>query len=419
MPLLASGGKYIAAPSSGFYVSQARLSRRMQKLEYPIRKYTALARQLEEKGERVIYLNIGDPLKYDFSTPRELIEEAYRAMLEGHNYYASSDGLRELREAIAVKEKVWNGVDIKPSEVLVTSGVSEAINALFAALVDEGDVVLLPDPSYPLYINFSDFYGARKVFYAAREEEGWVPDVDDVRKKISPRTKMIVVNNPHNPTGAVYPAKAIKEILDVAAEYKVPVVSDEIYDALTFEGEFKSTAALASKDNVVIGLNGFSKTFLVTGWRLGYAYFLGPEEEVSQIKAGVLNFLMTRLSAVTPLQVALARFATRRPGFLEEVKRKMDERRRFTSKRLNEIEGLSLPSAPKGTFYAFPRLELQVDDEEFAGRLLVEEKVLVACGSGFGPAGAGHIRLVYLPPIDELEEAFTRIERLTKRLKAS
>ncbi|MFZ8854968.1 MAG: aminotransferase class I/II-fold pyridoxal phosphate-dependent enzyme, partial [Thermofilaceae archaeon] len=313
-------------------MSQARLSRRMQKLEYPIRKYTALARQLEEKGERVIYLNIGDPLKYDFSTPRELIEEAYRAMLEGHNYYASSDGLRELREAIAVKEKVWNGVDIRPSDVLVTSGVSEAINALFAALVDEGDEVLLPDPSYPLYINFSDFYGARKVFYAAREEEGWVPDVDDVRKKISPRTKMIVVNNPHNPTGAVYPAKAIKEILDVAAEYKVPVVSDEIYDALTFEGEFKSTAALASKDNVVIGLNGFSKTFLVTGWRLGYAYFLGPEEEVSQIKAGVLNFLMTRLSAVTPLQVALARFATRRPDFLEEVKRKMDERRRFTSK---------------------------------------------------------------------------------------
>jgi len=257
-------------------VSQSRLSKRIQKLEYPIRKYAALARQLEEKGEKVIYLNIGDPLKYDFSTPRELIEEACRAMLEGHNYYAPSDGLRELREAIAVKEKVWNGVSIKPSDVLVTSGVSEAINALFAALVDEGDEVLLPDPSYPLYINFSDFYGARKVFYTAREEEGWVPDVDDIRRKISPRTKMIIVNNPHNPTGAVYPAGVVKEILDIAAEHGVPVVTDEIYDALTFEGEFRSAAALASEDNVVIGLNGFSKTFLVTGWRLGYAYVPRP-----------------------------------------------------------------------------------------------------------------------------------------------
>ncbi len=392
-----------------------RLSERIRRLDYPIRKYNALARSLEEKGEKVIYLNIGDPLKYDFQTPRELVEEAYRAMLENHNYYASSEGVKELQEAIAYKEKTWNHVEIEGRNVLVTSGVSEGINALFAALVDEGDRVLIPDPSYPLYINFADFYNADKVFYPMLEDEGWIPDVDSLRKLVDNRVKFIVINNPHNPTGAVYPRKVLKEILDVAAEWDIPVVSDEIYDALVFEGEFVSTASVASDDNVVIGLNGFSKTFLVTGWRLGYIYLKGPEEKISQIRSAILGFLMTRLSAVTPLQVALARFVRRRPTFLEEVKRKMDERRRFTHKRLNEIPGFHMPVAPRGAFYAFPRIDAKMNDEEFAKRLLVEEKVFVVYGSGFGPSGANHIRLVYLPPIEVLEEAFNRIERFVRR----
>lgn len=391
------------------------MSARIGKLDYPIRKFNYLARQLEEKGEKVIYLNIGDPLKYDFSTPRGLVEEASRALSEGHNYYASSDGVKELKEAIAEKENRWNGVKVDPSNVLVTSGVSEALNSLYAALVDEGDEVLIPDPSYPLYINFADFYGASKVFYRTVEEEGWVPDVDDIRKKISNKTKFIMINNPHNPTGAVYSQTLLKEILDIAAEHGVPVVADEIYDALTFEGEFKSVGSLAGSDNVVIGLNGFSKTFLATGWRVGYIYLLGPDEAVTQIKSGILNFLMTRLSAVTPLQVALARFATRTPSFLEEAKRKLDERRRYAYKRLNELHGVSMPAIPKGAFYAFPRIQAPMGDEEFARRLLLEEKVFVVYGSGFGSLGASHVRLVYLPPINVLEEAFARIERFMRR----
>lgn len=394
---------------------QGLLSERIQKLDYPIRKFNALARELEEKGEKVIYLNIGDPLKYDFATPRELLEEAYRAMLEGHNYYASSDGVKELREAIAEKERAWNGVKVNPSNVLVTSGVSEALNALYAALVNEGDEVLIPDPSYPLYISFADFYGAKKVFYATIENEGWIPDVDDLRRKISRKTKFIIVNNPHNPTGAVYPSNVLKEMIDIAAEHNVPIVTDEIYDALTFEGEFKSVGALAGSDTIVIGLNGFSKTFLATGWRLGYIYLLGPDELLPELRKGILNFLMTRLSAVTPLQVALARFAARRPSFLEEVKRKLDERRKYTYKRLNELQGVSMPAEPKGAFYAFPRLSTSLDDEEFAKRLLLEEKVFVVYGSGFGPLGSKHMRIVYLPPIEVLEESFTRIERFMKR----
>lgn len=394
---------------------RALLSERIRRLDYPIRKYNALARSLEEKGEKVIYLNIGDPLKYDFETPRELIEEAYKAMLENHNYYASSEGLRELQEAIAYKEKTWNGVDIDARNILVTSGVSEGINALYAALADPGDKVLMPDPSYPLYINFADFYGVTKVFYPLVEEEGWSPDVDAMRKLMDEKVKFIVVNNPHNPTGGVHAPKVVKEVLDLAAEYNVPVVSDEIYDALVFEGEFVSTARLASRDNVVIGMNGFSKTFLVTGWRLGYIYFKGPEEAISQIRSAVLSFLMTRLSAVTPLQVAIARFARKTPSYLTEVKRRLDERRRYTYKRLNEIPGFHLSTPPAGAFYAFPRVDINISDEEFARSLLIEEKVFVVYGSGFGPHGSGHVRLVILPPLNILEEAFERIERFMKR----
>jgi aspartate/methionine/tyrosine aminotransferase len=397
-------------------MSKIRVSERIRKLDYPIRKYNALARSLEEKGEKVIYLNIGDPLRYDFQPPRELVDEACRALREGHHYYSSSEGVKELREAIAYKEKTWNHVDLDPGNILVTSGVSEGINALYASLINEGDEVLIPDPSYPLYINFADFYGAKKVFYRTVEEEGWTPDVEDMRRKITSKTKFIVVNNPHNPTGAVYSPKVLREILDLAAEHNLPVVSDEIYDGLVYGSVFRSTASLAKSDDVVIGMNGFSKTCLATGWRLGYIYFKGPEEEISRIRDALLGFLMTRLSAVTPLQVAIARAVYKVGDHLRELVRKLDERRRYCVKRLREIPGFSLPVEPRGAFYAFPRVNVGMSDEEFARRLLLEEKVFLVYGSGFGPLGANHVRLVFLPPIDVLEEAFTRIEKFVRKI---
>jgi aspartate/methionine/tyrosine aminotransferase len=397
-------------------MSKIRVSERIRKLDYPIRKYNALARSLEERGEKVIYLNIGDPLRYDFQPPCELVDEACRALREGHHYYSSSEGVEELRGAIAYKEKTWNHVDLDPGNILVTSGVSEGINALYASLINEGDEVLIPDPSYPLYINFADFYGAKKVFYRTVEEEGWTPDVEDMRRKITSKTKFIVVNNPHNPTGAVYSPKVLREILDLAAEHNLPVVSDEIYDGLVYGSVFCSTASLARSDDVVIGMNGFSKTCLATGWRLGYIYFKGPEEEISVIRDALLGFLMTRLSAVTPLQVAIARAVYKVGDHLKELVRKLDERRRYCVKRLREIPGFSLPVEPRGAFYAFPRVNVGMSDEEFARRLLLEEKVFLVYGSGFGPLGANHVRLVFLPPIDVLEEAFTRIEKFVRKI---
>lgn len=392
------------------------LSERIGRIQYAIRKYTPLARRLQEEGEEILYLNIGDPLKYDYETPSFLVEEACRALRENHSYYAPSPGVWELRRAIAEKERSWNGNTVDPHRVIVTQGVSEAINLLYMSLLDPGDKVLLPDPTYPLYIALTPVYGAEPVYYRMREEEGWQPDPDEIRRGLEAGAKLLVVNNPNNPTGALYPPSLLREILDIAAEYGVPVASDEIYDALVYEGEFRSLASLASEDQLVVGLNGFSKTYLVPGWRIGYIYITGPEEEAERLYGALLRGAQARLSAPAPLQVALARALSRPPSHLEGLRRKLDERRRYLVEKIEETPGLELAAPPRAAFYALPRLTVPVDDEEFTRRLLLEEKVLVVHGSGFGPAGRGHVRLVFLPPREVVDEAFRRIGRLVEGL---
>jgi len=398
-------------------VMRVPLSDRIGRIQYAIRKYTPLARRLQEEGEEILYLNIGDPLKYDYETPSFLVEEACRAVRENHSYYAPSPGVWELRRAIAEKERSWNGNTVDPHLVIVTQGVSEAINLLYMSLLDPGDKVLLPDPTYPLYIALTPVYGAEPIYYSMREEEGWQPDPDDIRRGLEAGAKLLVVNNPNNPTGALYPPRLLREILDIAAEYGVPVASDEIYDALVYEGEFRSLASLASEDQLVVGLNGFSKTYLVPGWRIGYIYVAGPREEAEELYGALLRGAQARLSAPAPLQVALARALSRPPSHLEELRRRLDERRRYLVEKIEETPGLELSAPPRAAFYALPRLTVPVDDEEFTRRLLLEEKVLVVHGSGFGPAGRGHVRLVFLPPPGILDEAFRRIGGFVGRLQ--
>lgn len=394
------------------------LSDRIGMVQYAIRKYAPLARRLEEEGEEVLYLNIGDPIKYDFETPSFLVEEACRALRGNHNYYAPSPGLMELRRAIAEKERSWNGNSVDPHRVVVTQGVSEAINLLYMSVLNPGDRVLLPDPTYPLYLALAPIYGARPIFYRMREEDGWLPDPDEVRQGLEAGAKMVVVNNPNNPTGALYPASLLREIADAAAEHGALLVSDEIYDALVYEGEFRSLPSIAPSDALVVGLNGFSKTYLVPGWRIGYMYINGPDEDVEALYGAVLRGAQARLSAPAPLQAALAAALRRPPSHLEELKRRLDERRRYLIEKIEETPGLELAAPPRAAFYALPKLTVPLGDEEFTRRLLLEEKVLVAHGSGFGPAGRGHIRLVFLPPPEVMDEAFKRIGRLAARLGA-
>jgi len=398
-----------------------KLSDRLKPLKYAIRDLIPYAEQVERRGEKVIRLNIGDPLKFDFDTPKHIREALCRAVNDRWNFYSASEGDAELRAAIAEKERKFNGVDISPDHVIVTAGVSEAINFVSAAFIDPGDEALIPGPSYAPYVNFIQAYNGRVVYYRTVEENGWQPDLDDLRSKITDKTRFILIINPNNPTGAIYSENTVRKILDIAAEHNLIVVSDEIYDRITYgEAEFKSTAAIA-RDVPVIGLNGFSKVYLMTGWRLGYIYVRDPTGKYADAIIGHLNKLArARLSACTPVMRAGIAALRGPQEHVHDMVARLRERRDYCCRRIEEIPGMSVVK-PKGAFYLFPKIDIKGkfdSDREFALKLLDEEKVLVVHGSGFGFGGENHFRSIFLPPISVLEEAFNRIERFCRKYLA-
>jgi len=388
------------------------LTERVKSIEYAIRDVVVYAKKLEKAGKKIIYLNIGDPCKYDFDTPQHIKEAYCKAIKNGYNWYGDSKGLPELREAIAEKEKRLNNVDVDPENIVITSGISEAISMFIAAVVDKGDEVLVPGPTYPPYIAYTKFFGGKPVSYRCIEEEGWQPDIEDIRDKINERTKILVIINPNNPTGALYSEKTIKEILDIAAEHELIVVSDEIYDQIVYEKGHVNTAKVAREIPVVV-FNGFSKVYLATGWRLGYMYFYDPEGKLGHIREGVEKQARIRLSANTPAQVAAVTALKGPQDHIKEMVEKLKERRDYAWKRLNEIDNISCVK-PEAAFYAFPKVNLEnkwKDDKEFVLDLLKNTGVLVVFGSGFDPIyGKNHFRLVFLPPLEILEEAFNKLE---------
>ena len=391
-------------------------SKRTKKISYAIREVVVYARKLEKKGIKVIKMNIGDPIAYDFDTPQHMKEALYKAALDGYNGYAPSEGYEVLREEIAKREKRRNGIDYDIDDICVTTGVTEALQIFLAACLNEGDELLVPGPTYPPYNLITAFHGAKPVPYATIEEEQWQPDVDDIRKKINERTKAIIVINPNNPTGALYSSKVIKEIIDIAAEHNILVVSDEIYDDIVFEGKQYATASLA-KDVPIITFNGFSKVYLVPGWRVGYALFYNPNGELNELKEAYLRIARARLCANSVCQLAMISALRGSQKHIEEMVRKLKERRDYAYKRMNEIEGLST-TKPQGAFYIFPKIEKSVwkDDKEFVLDVLNEIHVLFVHGSGFCPIyGKNHFRAVILPPIEMMEEAFNRLEEFMKR----
>jgi len=289
-----------------------------------------------------------------------------------------------------------------------------------AALIDAGDEILLPGPTYPPYISYARFFGGKPVTYETVEENGWQPNIDDLRKKITEKTKGIVVINPNNPCGALYEEKVVKEIIDIAGEHDLPLLSDEIYDQIVFEKKLVSTAYLAN-DVPVIGLNGFSKAYLMTGWRLGYVYFCSKNNELQEVKQGIEKEARIRLCANTPVQKAGVAALNGPQDHVKETVRKLKERRDYAWKRLNEIEGISC-TKPEAAFYVFPKIHAVGSrwktDMEFALQLLKETGVLFVHGSGFDPVyGAGHVRGVILPPIETLRQALDAIEGFMKNSK--
>jgi alanine-synthesizing transaminase len=398
-------------------VVNVKVSARAKAIEYAIRDVIVNAGPITKIGKKIFYLNIGDPVAFDFPTPHHITKAMIAAIQSGINYYSPSEGLPELRQAVVEKEKQVNSVKIPVENVLITSGVSEGIQMVISALIEKGDEILVPGPAYSPYISYSKSYDGIPITYETLEEENWQPNIDDLRSKISERTSVIVIINPNNPTGALYRKKVVKQILDLAGEYEILVLSDEIYDQIRYVEDYVSTSSLA-KDLPVVGLNGFSKVYLMTGWRLGYVYFHQQNAELEKLKETIEKEARIRICANTPAQMAGIAALRGPQDHIKQIVEKLRVRRDYAWKRLNEIEGISC-AKPEGAFYFFPKIHAigskWKTDMEFALELLKETGVLLVHGSGFDPIyGSGHVRGVFLPPIEILEEALNEIERFMK-----
>jgi len=393
------------------------VSRRVRDIEYAIRDIAVIANEVKKKGKKVYHLNIGDPVKYDFKTPQFITEALANASREGKNFYADSIGVIELRDAISNSLKDRNNLKVNSEDILITTGVTEGIYFILAALIEKNDELLIPGPTYPLYINNTKFYDGVPVEYELDENNDWDPNIDDLRKKISEKTQAILICSPNNPTGVLFSEKKVKEIINIAGEYNLPILSDEIYEQITYEKEYVSPASL-SKDVPIIGMNGFSKSHLVTGWRLGYIYYHDPENKLTDLKEGIAKMARARLSSSCVAQYAAIEIFNTPSNHTSEMVKKLKERRDYSYKRLRQIEGVSCVNA-SGAFYLFPKIDLKEfnkwkDDKDFAISLLKDTGVCSVYGSGFGDYGKGHIRLTFLPTLDILEEVYNHLENYLK-----
>ena len=395
-----------------------RASNRSKSISYAIRDVVIPAKKLEKEGKRILHLNIGDPNKYDFDTPQHMKDALYEAAQQGFNGYAPSEGYPELIEAIIDRERKRNKLSYATDNICVTTGVTESLQILIGASLNPNEELIIPGPTYPQYNLITTVNDALPVSYQCIEENGWEPDVDQIRKRISNRTKAIVIINPNNPTGAVYSKKTLKQIIDIAGEYKIPIVSDEIYDDLTFSKQQTATASLA-KDVPVITFNGFSKVYLVPGWRVGYVLF-HHEGELDEIQDAFMRIARSRLSANSVCQKACVAALKGPQDHIKQANDKLKQRRDFSYKRLNEIPGISTQK-PEGAFYIFPRIDamnegIWKNDKEFVLDLLHDQHVLVVHGSGFCQTyGKNHFRAVILPSMETLEEAFNNMETFMKK----
>jgi len=375
-------------------------------VEYAIRDITLHARQYEKSGRKIIYLNIGDPVKYDFPTPDHIKNALIEAILNNFNYYADSEGILELRQAIVEKESL-KGLSITVEDVLVTNGISEGLDMVAASIVEPNSEVLMPGPYYPPYASYVKFYGGKPIEF--RLTEDGTPDLDDIKSKITSKVRALCIINPNNPTGEVFNSKSLKQLIDVAAEHDMYIICDEIYDKLVFDQEFTGIGKVA-KDAAVILLNGFSKVYLMTGWRCGYICMNSDCQKLENIRTNIPKLARVRIAANLPVQKAAVAALQGPQSYIAKTVTTLKKRRDLVVKRLNEIDGISC-KLPNGAFYSFPKILLNrwKDDKDFVLDLLNKTGILTVHGSGFGELGKGHFRIVYLPNEQVLQEAMDKL----------
>ncbi len=377
-------------------------STRSELVSYPIRDIVQEAKVLERQGTGMIYLNIGDPAPFGFRPPQHILDAAAEALKQPFSGYAPSEGDPDLRKAVAGYERV------APEDVFVTAGLSEGIDLLFQAMVDPGRNILLPVPTYPLYLTKEHISYGTIDFYGC--DENFEPDLESLRKSINKHTKAILVINPNNPTGAVYSRKTLQGIVDIAGEHRLPIISDDVYDQMVFDGEMARMRDI-SKDVPVVCGNSLSKNYLYPGARVGYLAFHG--EGWGAMKEAIQRLCNQRLSVNWEMQRAYIAAITGPHDHIRKFNAELKVRRDLMMRRIGAIDGLET-AAPKGAFYAFIKVRdaqnRWKDDREFV-RGLLKHGVVTVPGSGFAPTLEDkYFRMVFLPKPEQLDEAFNRIE---------
>jgi alanine-synthesizing transaminase len=390
-----------------------KISKKVAGVEYAIRDIVSAATKLEKQGKKIQYLNIGDPVQYGFQPPENVKNALINSIKNGENFYAPSEGLLELRQAIAQKENN-KGLSVSAEDIVVTNGVSEGLDMVISSIVEEGDEVLLPGPYYPPYASYVRLHGGIPVEFAV-DLNNSTPDIDDIRSKITPKTIAICLISPNNPTGVVFNEKALKELVDVANQNNLYIICDEIYDQIVFDEKFVGIGKVAGNSPIIL-LNGFSKVHLMSGWRIGYIVF-NNSPSLEPLRKNLPKLARVRISTNLPIQHAALESLRGPQEYISKFVSELKTRRDLVVKRLNSMPGLSC-SNPKGAFYAFPKIEESKfnSDKDFVMNLLNSKGVLTVHGSGFGTKyGSGHFRLVFLPDLDSLDSALDKIEEFVSK----
>lgn len=371
------------------------------------------AAKMEAKGTHVLKLNIGNPAPFGFRTPDEVIHDMQHQLKDCEGY-SDSKGLFSARKAIMQYAQLKKIPNVSVNDIYTGNGVSELINLCMQALLNDGDEILIPSPDYPLWTATATLAGGNVVHYICDEESEWYPDIDDIRKKVTPKTKAIVIINPNNPTGALYPKEVLEQIVQVARENNLIIFSDEIYDRLVMDGQEHISIASLAPDLFCVTFSGLSKSHMIAGFRIGWMVLSGNKEIAADYIEGINMLSNMRLCSNVPaqsiVQTALGGYQSVDKYLLPGGR--IYEQRECVYNALNSIPGISVKK-PKAAFYAFPKIDIKkfniTDDEQFALDFLREKKVLIVHGGGFNWQEPDHFRVVYLPRVEVLNEAMDKL----------
>ncbi|MGJ8517766.1 pyridoxal phosphate-dependent aminotransferase [Carnimonas bestiolae] len=397
-----------------------RKSKKLEHVSYDLRgAVLEHAKRLESEGQRILKLNIGNPAPFGFEAPEEILQDMMRNLPTAQGY-SDSKGIYSARKAVQHEAQRLGieGVDIE--DIIIGNGVSELIQMSLLALLNNGDEVLIPAPDYPLWTAATNLAGGTAVHYLCDEENDWQPDAEDIRAKITPKTRALVIINPNNPTGAVYSPEKVKELLAIAREHDLVVFSDEIYDKILYDGVTHTSTAALSTDVLTLTMNGLSKNYRCAGFRASWLIISGDQSNASDFVQGLNMLASMRMCANVPsqhaIQTALGGYQSINDLVLPTGR--LCAQRDVAWQKLNEIPGVSCVK-PKGALYMFPRLNPEVydvkNDEQLMVDLLLEEKILLVQGTAFNWPRPDHLRIVTLPQADVLSEAIDRLGRFLAR----